>query len=170
MKHLFLVAAAVASVPLSGAALAGSVRMPDDDIVVTAPTLENWSDRVFKDVARNLRYPELMPGWPAHTGVVAVKFNCSDDGSPADVAVQKSSGHRDLDQATVRAVRRVGTLHPLPQDISGEQQFIVKVLFSNSPDAERKAAEMRAEAARHNARVLADRTNVAALEIAPRGS
>lgn len=171
MKHMFVVAVATASVLLPGSAIAESVQPPGDDIVVVAPTLEAWSQQVFKNVMRNLHYPELMPGRPVSTGIVAVKFACSEDGSPMGVALQKSSGRQNLDAATVRAVKRVPTLHPLPQGIGAGQQFIVKVLFSDSAYTGSKlAAKMRAEAARHNARVLSQTTNVAVLVVLPQGS
>lgn len=107
---------------------------------------------------------------PVHTGVVAVKFNCSETGAPAGIEIQKSSGHRDLDYATMRAVKRISTLHPLPTGLADNQKYIVRVLFADSiEDLQRKSAQMRAEAARSNAWFTRS-GNMAMLELAPMGS
>ena len=170
MQRQIILAGTALSIMSSGLASAANNPPKDNAIVVVSPSLEAWSAKVFKDLDQGLRYPSSLAGMPVHTGVVAVKFNCSETGAPAGIEIQKSSGHRDLDHATMRAVKRISTLHPLPTGLSNNQKYIVRVLFANSAeDLQRKSAEMRAEAARNNAWFTRS-GNVAMLELAPMGS
>jgi TonB family protein len=102
------------------------------------------------------------------TGIVAVKFNCSESGAPANVTLYKTSGSRILDVTTVRAVQRIATLHPLPARIEPGQTFIVRVLFADSEESARQQiADMQAAAAKNNAWYGNAPSALAYLEIAP---
>jgi len=138
-------------------------------IVVTGPpTLAAWSARVYRNLGDHLDYPTGTLGRYS-TGVVAVKFNCSDTGAPAGIALYTSSGSRDLDQATLRALRHVATLHPLPDGITHDQRFIMRVLFAESPEsAEQQIRKLRADAAKANAWFGKARPTIAStIDLAP---
>lgn len=142
--------------------------------IVTAeappPTLAAWSERVFRDIDKRLRVREGLGANRTPSGIAAVKFNCSETGAPADVGLYKSSGFRELDRATLSAVRKVVTLHPLPAGLSHDQVFVVRVLFSNPGEAaERQIAMMRRQAAESNAWYGRKFMHTAALELAPLG-
>ncbi len=175
MQRILCAATIAACALVSASATAGSTDGPatataGSDIVVLAPSVEAWSTKVFGDIDRNLRYPTPLLGMPLSEGMVAVKFNCSETGEPAGIELSSSSGHSDLDKATMRAVRRIATLHPLPQGVSRDQRFLVRVLFArSSEELNRRTAEMRAQANAHNARIMSDRGSLAALEILPVG-
>ncbi|WP_404481150.1 energy transducer TonB [Novosphingobium sp. BL-52-GroH] len=169
MQRRLLLAASVMGLLLPSPVVAGPAPMDDNSILVVSPSLEAWSERVFKDLNRQIRYPSSLAGMPVHTGIVAVKFNASETGSPAGIELQKSSGHRDLDYATMRAVKRIPTLHPLPRGLTNGQKYIVRVLFADSiEDLRTQTAQMRAEAARSNAWFTRG-SNIATLEIVPLG-
>lgn len=124
-------------------------------IVVTAPevSINQWSGRVVRALDRNLDYPMPMRGEPSE-GVVSVKFLCSNDGTPSQVVVVKSSGARDLDASALRAVSRIATLHPLPDGITHDQPFQANILYATSQKKlDRQLADMFAEAKNHNARL-----------------
>lgn len=113
-------------------------------------TLTAWSERVFHDIDDHLNYP-VSPLNQMPTGIVAVKFNCDDTGAPAGVTLYKSSGSRNLDEATLRAVRRVANLHPLPVGMLHGQQFVIRILFADSQaSAERQMVQIRADARKNN--------------------
>ncbi|WP_159975937.1 MULTISPECIES: TonB family protein [unclassified Novosphingobium] len=170
MQRQIILAVSALSMLSSGPAFASTEPTHGNAIVVVSPSLEAWSSKVFKSLNQKLRYPSSISGMPDHTGVVAVKFNCGETGAPEGIEIQKSSGHNDLDYATMRAVKRIATLYPLPTGLSNNQKFIVRVLFADSIDElQRKSAEMRAEAARNNAWFTRG-GNVAVLELAPMGS
>jgi TonB family protein len=169
MERRFSLAISGMALLLSLPVQADPAETEDNAIVVVSPSLEAWSAQLFKDLDGKLQYPPSLAGMPLHTGVVAVKFNCSDSGAPAGIELQKSSGHRDLDFATMRAVKRISTLHPLPRGLTDDQKYIVRVLFSDSPEDMRAQSEkMRDEAARSNV-WFTKGGNVAALEIVPIG-
>ncbi|WP_159871577.1 energy transducer TonB [Novosphingobium sp. 9U] len=148
--------AAHAEAPLSGAAMQ------------TSPSLANWSARVITDLNKGLRVRDDLGSLGPSQGIVAVKFNCSESGAPADVKLLKSSGNREYDFATIRAVRRIASLHPLPLGLRHDQKYVVRMLFANSESgARQKIAEMRREADHSNAWYAKTGTNTAALELVP---
>lgn len=135
-------------------------------IVVTGPevSLNAWSGRVVRALDRNLYYPIPIRGVPDE-GVASVKFLCSEDGTPAKVAIVKSSGSRVLDAAAVRAVRRIVTLHPLPDGITHDQPFQANILYATSQEKlDRQVAALLAEAKNRNA-WFANRSEKLALNI-----
>ena len=135
-------------------------------IVVTAPevSLNAWSGRVVRALDRNIDYPIPIRGEP-NEGVASVKFLCSEDGTPSQVAIVKSSGSRDLDASAVRAVRRIATLHPLPDGITHDQPFQANIIYATSQKKlDRQMAALLAEAKNRNA-WLENRSEKVALNI-----
>lgn len=147
-----------------------SVAQTVNSAVAAPPTLKAWSQKVFSELDDRLRVLDDWGRGPSQTGIAAVKFNCSETGAPAGVALHKSSGSRDLDLATLRAVRQIVSLHPLPKGLGHEQQYIVRVLFANSEEtARRQIAAMQREATKSNAWYARNETSTAALELVPVG-
>lgn len=138
--------------------------------LVAPPTLTVWSNRVFNELDKHLRVlPSVGPEGP-QTGIVAVKFNCSESGAPAGVSLLRSSGNREFDRATLRAVREIVTLHPLPTGLSHEQKYVVRVLFAPSQEsAKRQLVQMQREATQNNAWFDKGSRSIAALELMPSG-
>ena len=161
-----LMAIALAGVPTGAGAHSDTMVKAD----TLPPTLIGWSDRVFNDISARLRVHQGMGVNRTPSGIVAVKFNCSETGAPADVAIYKSSGVKDLDRATLSAVRQVASLHPLPAGMRREQVYIVRILFANSPEsAGRQLSKMRRDAAKSNAWYDSQAAHTAAIELAPLG-
>ncbi|MFZ0760530.1 MAG: TonB family protein [Candidatus Sulfotelmatobacter sp.] len=69
---------------------------------------ENW-----------LKY-EVDPGITSAQRVY-VTFDIARDGHPYNVELEQSSGVPSLDQSAIRAVQRIDTFGPLPQDYSGNK-------------------------------------------------
>ena len=76
--------------------------------VIQQKVSENW-----------LKY-EVDPGISTAQRVY-VTFDIARDGHPFNVQVEQSSGVPSLDQSAVRAVQRIDTFGPLPQDYSGNK-------------------------------------------------
>ncbi|MFZ0145059.1 MAG: energy transducer TonB, partial [Candidatus Sulfotelmatobacter sp.] len=76
--------------------------------VIQEKVSENW-----------LKY-EVDPGITTAQRVY-VTFDIARDGHPYNVQVEQSSGVPSLDQSAVRAVQRIDTFGPLPQDYSGNK-------------------------------------------------
>lgn len=139
----------VALIAASVAFLPAQAHQTKKAIVVTGEsiTLNNWVHRTSGQLERNLQYPNYLMGREANEGVVKVRFACSDDGTPAAVTLAQSSGHHDLDNAAMRAVRGIRSLHPLPNGLAHDQQYQAIVLFAASqPSYDRQIAALRDEA------------------------
>jgi len=161
--RLFILGTAAGAMLLPGAVAARAAA-----VVSAPPTLAAWSTRVYRSLDDHLVYPKGVLGRYS-TGVVAVKFKCSEAGAPADIALYTSSGAHDLDEATLRAMRRIITLHPLPDGMPHNQQFIMRVLFADSPEsAAQQIRQISREAATANAWFGKRATAIAGvIELAP---
>jgi TonB family protein len=166
----YLVSAAFAAGLIFAAFPTTSIAQTGSGAISAPPSLKAWSKKVFSDLNQRLRVSDAMGPTQSQTGIAAVKFNCSETGAPAGVSLHKSSGNRELDRATVRAVRQIVSLHPLPRGLGHDQQYIVRVLFANTDEsARRQIAAMQREAAQRNAWYAKNETSTAALELAPLG-
>lgn len=122
------------------------------DITVAAPrdkaALARWTTWVGKAITDNLEYPRVLGPSNAPSGIVDVAFNCSDSGQPSKVKVTHSSGSSRLDDAALRAIQRVKTLHPLPEGIGHDQVYKARLAFlvGDGFDARRRLARMTREA------------------------
>ena len=138
-------------------------RQTAPEITVTAPAageLQAWSARVGSAIDREMRYPRQLGPTNAHEGMVDVTFRCSEDGTPTDVALARTSGSRRLDRAGVQAVQRVGSLHPLPSGVSHAQVYRARMLFAIDDGmgrSARKADALREQADIANARLASGR-------------
>jgi TonB family protein len=130
-------------------------QQPSKPIVVTAVSVDQWAAQTSKSLSGKLRYPTYLMGREANEGIVRVRFECSDSGAPAAVALLDSSGHRELDNEAMRAVNAIRTLHPLPDGIAHDQQFQAVVLFArNEQSYRRQAKAIREQAAWQNSRFV----------------
>ncbi|RZL02395.1 MAG: hypothetical protein EOO89_29565, partial [Pedobacter sp.] len=89
----------------------------DRDITVVAKslTLAAWSKNITAKIEDGLHYPSRMGSGRSFSGIVSVRFHCSDTDAPTDVVVYRKSGERSLDVAATRAVSQIRTLHPMPK-------------------------------------------------------
>lgn len=130
-----------------------STAEENQSIHVTAPkvTVSQWSRTMTRNLDDRLEYPRFLVG--RTQGVVRLKFLCSESGAPSDVAVLQSSGSRQLDQAALRAVRRIPTLHPLPDGVAHDQKYVATILFAQDQAShDRQMALLVREAQDHNKR------------------
>lgn len=97
-------------------------------------TLSEWTVRMTRLLDQEMRYPRPAFGREAASGMVRVKFNCSEDGRPDKVILLKSSGDPNTDQAALRAVKRLASLHPMPTGFTPEQKFEAVLILASSAD------------------------------------
>ncbi|WP_019833873.1 TonB family protein [Sphingomonas sp. PR090111-T3T-6A] len=122
-------------------------------------TVGEWSQRVGRSLDDELVYPHRAGPDDYAQGLAKVSFRCSDDGRPGSVAMLSSSGSRDLDRAAMQAVKRIPTLHPLPDGISHDRAFQAWIAFALDEGAlKRMANTAHRDADQMNARVERDRT------------
>lgn len=138
-------------------------RQTAPEITVTAPAageIQAWSARVGSAIDREMRYPRLLGLSNSHEGTVDVTFRCSEDGTPTEVTLARTSGSRLLDRAGLQAVRRVDSLHPLPNGVSHAQVYRARMLFAIDDGMgreKRKAEALREQADAANARLARNR-------------
>lgn len=121
-----------ASTALALLLAAPAATAAQEDVVVTAPTLEQWSAKMARELERNIDYPPPYHGRQYSEGVTRIRFACSETGAPAELSVLRSSGDRRLDKAALRAVGRIKTMHPLPAGITHDQRYAAVILFAAS--------------------------------------
>lgn len=123
------------------------------DLVVTGPpTLSQWTFHVGAMLSRSMASTAYSLEQSADEGIVAVRFRCTEDGRPGEVAVARSSGSPRIDEAAVRAVRWIKTLHPLPEGLHPSQRYEAVMLYAlTQASHDRQIAAIRSEAARRNA-------------------
>lgn len=158
---LMLMSPILAMAPIHGVAGAD----PHSDINVTAQqqTLEKWTQRTGHMLSRNLTYPDIASG--PQEGVVAVKFVCSDKGTPAGVTLLRSSGSRQLDNAALKGVARISSLHPLPAGLGPSQKYVATVLFAKDQGSYFRQIRKLETAAQDNNRMFNGRNQTLALGI-----
>jgi TonB family protein len=122
-------------------------------------TVGQWSQRVGRSLGNELAYPQSAGRDENPEGLAKVTFRCSDSGKPGDIAVMSSSGSRDLDRAAMRAVKRIPTLHPLPDGIGHDRPFQAWIAFALDPDSLKKImVAAHRDADQMNARIEKDRS------------
>jgi TonB family protein len=116
----------------------------------TLVTMAEWTKRMHRVLAHEIRYPSPILGWEAGTGMVRVKFNCSESGRPDKVSLLKTSGNMMLDRAGLIAVRRMASLHPLPAGFKPTQKFEAIIVYAKD-SSDPHLASMIKEQERRNA-------------------
>jgi protein TonB len=91
-----------------------------------------WLREHYREIVRRIRarildeqyYPwSIRVRW--REGHVRVSFTLRNDGTPSDVRVAASSGHRDLDRCAIAAVRDAGPFPRPPRD----EAVVVPITF-----------------------------------------
>ena len=144
MKYALLAALAVSSV-MSGALLAQG-----QTIVVTSPRdgVTQWAAAVSRDLDRSLKFQRFMRPQQHATGIVSVRFNCSDDGRAVNLVVTRHSGSRVLDGAAIQAISQIRSLHPIPGELASNQLVQANIYFAaDESELQQQQAQLRRERA-----------------------
>ncbi|MGN6375544.1 MAG: TonB family protein [Sphingomonas sp.] len=159
MRTLVLAAIVAASIPLSAAALPTSGQ-----VVVTAHpiTVDEWRGKVARRLTDSVRLPLTM-GTSSYTGgISAVRFRCDERGRPVALTLVRRSGSPVNDRAAMSAIRRMGSLAPMPMGIARDQRFRANVIFAqNQEDYDDSVATLAREARRERIAGTQDRTVMA---------
>jgi TonB family protein len=144
---------------LANAAQTHEPQAPAITVNAQHETVGQWSQRIGHNLSNELVYPERAGRDDNAEGLAKVSFHCTDDGKAGDVAILSSSGSHDLDRAAMRAVKRISTLHPLPDGIGGDRPFQAWIAFAQGEDSmKRMVGAAHHDADQMNARIEQDRT------------
>lgn len=132
MMNAYLLRALVVAplLAMPGMVVAGGAKSDNITVQAKGVSVQNWSTKVARSLDNGLSYPRPMGTSDYHSGLSKVSFHCSDAGTPSDVSIAGSSGSRDLDMAAMRAVKKIATLHPLPDGVSPGQTFQAWIVFA----------------------------------------
>lgn len=140
-----VLSAACLSFPVAAQAPAADVHHEATQRVLLAA----WISRVEDELGKQLAF-QRMAGRGAGTGVVRVKFNCSEDGHTDKVEVARTSGSRMLDLAAANAVKRIAVMHPLASGMKTDQVYYADIVFASGEDrAYQRQMKSQQEAARN---------------------
>jgi len=126
-KHLMAVATLAIAAPLIA-------QTPALD-----PEIATWADRISAQLDANLERSAGPVG--DASGLVTVKFNCTEDGKASNIAVLKSSGNRRIDRAAMQAVKMVRSFHPLPRGLGHGQPIVAILSYDTQEDGFRRHQE-----------------------------
>ena len=143
MKYVLLAALAVSSV------MSGAVLAQGQAIVVTSPrnAVTQWAAAVSRDLNNALKYQFLGPKDHA-TGIVSVRFNCSDDGRAVNLVVTRHSGSRALDREAIQVFSQIRSLHPIPGELASNQLVQANIYFAaDESELQQQQAQLRRERA-----------------------
>jgi len=90
----------------------------------------------------------------------------NNQGKPQNVALAGSSTSGSVDRISLRAIRSMGSLYPLPQDIRSGSRFEAWVIVAN--DAAERESMLTSLRAEHRAETMAQATGDRAILIAQR--
>ncbi len=121
---------AAASVPPPAADTVPPVRIdppvPPAD-AVDPMAMQTWTTQMRQRLTRSAA---ARSEWPAGRHRLVVEFRVSRDGVVSDPALVVASGHRDVDEGALSAVRRMGQLPPFPPNAGVDSQsFRVPLVF-----------------------------------------
>ncbi|WP_242129913.1 energy transducer TonB [Sphingobium sp. Sx8-8] len=111
-------------------------KQPGDQLTVVASpesqvSYERWSDKAANRLTRSIQRSANLASDHAATGYARVLFRLNDQGKPDAVALAEPSSSRAIDRISLRAVKAMGALTPLPQQISPHSRFEAWVVVAN---------------------------------------
>ncbi|KQX19501.1 hypothetical protein ASD17_13355 [Sphingomonas sp. Root1294] len=130
----------------------GMVAAHPDEASMTTIAFAPWAQRISGTIGDQLVYPRPMFGRESPSGIVQVKFGCSESGAPSDVSIYRSSKDRRLDSEALRAVRKIASLHPLPRGFSSDEHYVAVIIFADGEASmKRQMKTVRRDADQRNA-------------------
>ncbi|MGQ9366008.1 energy transducer TonB [Azospirillum sp. A39] len=88
-----------------------------------------WRDRLLGHLERHKRYPRAAQ-LRRQEGVAYVRFTIDRQGNVLSARLERTSGHRLLDEETVELVQRASPLPPPPDDVGDDRvELVVPVQF-----------------------------------------
>ncbi|MGH6988782.1 MAG: energy transducer TonB [Stellaceae bacterium] len=81
---------------------------------------DNYLERLYRHLLHYKKYPAAAMR-RKEQGKVVIGFTIARDGRVSDVHIEESSGHPDIDRATLDLVRRAAPMPPLPPSFKGNE-------------------------------------------------
>lgn len=92
-----------------------------------------WISSINKDLDRGLfRHRSFDRFASEGSGIVRIRFTCSEEGKPDNISFYSSSGDSRLDRRAWRAVSRIKSLHPMPSGVSDKSIFQANIILAKN--------------------------------------
>lgn len=135
-----------------------SARQPGDQLTVIASpekemTLEKWQSRTATRLTGSIRRAADQNFDRDATGYTRVEFRLDGEGRPQAVSLAQPSSSPAVDSISLRAVKRMGRLTPLPPQIAASSRFEAWIVVAS--DALERDAMLRRLRTDYRARTMA---------------
>ena len=121
----------------------------------SAISYEKWTDRTASRLSRSIRQATSLYRDAASTGYSRVQFRLGEQGRPENISLAGSSTSRNVDRISMRAIRSMGSLYPLPQEVRPGSKFEAWVIVAN--DARERDTMLNSLRAEHLADASGER-------------
>jgi TonB family protein len=121
----------------------------------SATSYNKWINRTASRLSQRIRQATSLYRDGTSTGYSRVQFRLGEQGRPENIALAGSSASRGVDRISMRAVRSMGSLYPLPQEVRPGSKFEAWVIVAN--DARERDAMLHSLRAEHLADAAAER-------------
>jgi hypothetical protein len=138
--------------------LPASARQGNGQLTVVAPeksavTYEKWTDRTAYRLSRSIRNATSLYRDTTSTGYARVQFSLGEQGRPENVALAGPSSSSNINRISMRAIKTMGSLHPLPQQVRADSRFEAWIVVAN--DVAEKEEMLAALRTQHRAQTMA---------------
>lgn len=131
--------------------MAADARQGAGQLTVVAPdknpvSYEKWTNGAALKLSRSIRQATWLYRDGASTGYSRVQFRLGEQGRPESISLAGSSASRSVDRISMRAIRSMGSLYPLPQEVRPGSKFEAWVIIANdASERENMLNSLRAE-------------------------
>ncbi|HKT76120.1 MAG TPA: energy transducer TonB [Sphingobium sp.] len=137
---------------------AATARQGGDQLTVVAPekgeiSYQKWTDRTASRLSRSIRSASALYRDGMSTGYARVQFRLNDQGRPDNVDLAGPSTSSDINRISLRAIRGMGSLYPLPQEVRTGSRFEAWIVVAN--DARERDSMLTSLRADHRAQTMA---------------
>lgn len=113
-----------------------AAKQPGHQLTVVAPTEEEaayqkWADRTAVKLSRSIRQATWRYRDLSETGYARVQFRLGGEGRPAAVSLAEPSSSAHINRISMRAVKGMGSLYPLPPKISSSSTFEAWIIVAD---------------------------------------
>ena len=132
-----VIVALCACLVLPAAAVA---RQGSGQLTVVAPekdvTYEKWTDRTAYKLSKSIRQASSLYRDTHSTGYARVQFRLNEQGRAEAVSLAGPSSSSGINRISMRAIRTMGSLLPLPQQVNANSKFEAWIIVANDSDEE----------------------------------
>ncbi|HJT39122.1 MAG TPA: energy transducer TonB [Sphingobium sp.] len=152
-KPVIVALCACLVVPAAAVARQGSGQLtvvaPERDAV----TYEKWTDRTAFKLSKSIRQASTLYRDSSSTGYARVQFRLNGQGRAEAVSLAGPSSSAGINRISMRAIKTMGSLLPLPQQVNANSRFEAWIVVAN--DRYEKESMLDSLRSQHRAQTMA---------------